>query len=259
MERGPMALATLTGEALLMRQGWTRSIRVLAGTAAIAAMAACDVVRQAPAGSTISLVASTNVLGVNGEAEVIALVVRSGSAAPPTPGQGGNTPTPSGIVVNDGTLVTFSTTLGRLEPVEARTTNGQAIVKLIADGRSGTATITAISGAASGTMDVKIGVAGATKLVLTANPQVLPAGGGTTSISARAEDAQGVGLSGVPVNFSSTTGVLSATSVLTNNLGIATTILETATAATVTAAMGAATGQSATINITVTPGANGGF
>jgi len=55
----------------------------------------------------------------------------------------------AGTPVQNGTLVTFTTTLGHLDPTSAETTNGQATVKLIADGLSGSATVSAFSGGAT--------------------------------------------------------------------------------------------------------------
>ena len=55
----------------------------------------------------------------------------------------------AGTPVQNGTLVTFTTTLGRLDPTSAETTNGQATAKLVADGLSGTATVSAFSGGAT--------------------------------------------------------------------------------------------------------------
>ena len=55
--------------------------------------------------------------------------------------------------MQNGTLISFTTTLGRIEPSEARTQNGQVRVKFIPNGQSGPATITAFSGGASGKIE----------------------------------------------------------------------------------------------------------
>lgn len=214
----------------------------------------------APEGSSIVMAASTAVMPVNGEADIVALVIEGGSYGQPTTNNPNapTEPSTAGIPVNDGTLVAFTTTLGRLEPTEARTVKGKAIVKLIGDGRSGTATIMAISGAAHNTLDLKVGVAGAGKITVVANPQALPPGVFTTTITARVEDAQGNGLLGIPVFFSSTSGTIAETSVLTNQLGLAQTQLTTTTNAQVVAAVGSQANQSATVNVTVGNGASGG-
>lgn len=205
--------------------------------------AACEKVPLvAPAGTVITLVSSTNVLPINGSTDLVAVLVESGTASTGT----GTTSTPSaGTAVHNGTLVTFTTSLGKIEPAEARTTNGRVTVKLTADGRSGRATITAFSGSASKTLEVVIGAAAAERVALTASPTLLGSNGGTSTISARVEDASGNPLAGVPVVFTTTSGTLSASSSLTGDSGIATTVLTTTAAATVTASAGGKTGTAA--------------
>ena len=56
----------------------------------------------------------------------------------------------SGTPVQNGTLVTFTATLGHVDPPEARTENGKVTVKFVAGNQSGMATVTALSGAATG-------------------------------------------------------------------------------------------------------------
>ena len=230
--------------------------------AVILAAAACDTSGlQAPAGSSIVLIASAVVLPVNGDAEITAHVFEGTfSAADPATPANPNTPAAPAAVgtpVHDGTVVHFTTTLGRLEPQEARTVGGKAVVRLVGDGRSGTATIMALSGPATKTLDIKVGVAGASKIVVAANPQVLTPLLPSTTIIARVDDAQGNGLMGVPVHFSSTAGVIAETPVLTDRFGIAQTTLQTSTNASVVAAIGSAAGQTATVNVTVTSSSGG--
>lgn len=205
--------------------------------------AACDKVPLvAPAGTVITLVSGTNVLPINGSTDLVAVLIESGTTSSGT----GNTSTPSaGTAVHNGTLVTFTTSLGRIEPAEARTHNGRVTVKLTADGRSGTAKITAFSGSASKTLDVLIGAAAAERVAVTASPTVLSSNGGQSTISARVEDASGNPLVGVPVVFTTTSGTLSASSALTGESGIATTTLSATAAATVTASAGGKTGTAA--------------
>jgi hypothetical protein len=204
----------------------------------------------APSGTAITLIASTNNLPVNGSADITAVLIE-GSFTSGANG-GVTTTTGTGAAVHDGTQVSFTTTLGRIEPADAETDGGKAVVKLYGDGRSGTATITAISGAASKTLAVTVGAAGATRIAVTANPEALPATGGTATIVASVDDAQGNGLSGVPVSFSTTAGNLSATTVVSDNSGSATTTLTTNAAATVTASSGGASAAlSGTVNVTL--------
>lgn len=225
-----------------------RSIKGMAAVAAVLvfASAACDKVPlTAPAGTVITLVASTNVLPVNGSTDLIAVLIENGTTGT---GTGGAATPSAGTPVHNGTLVTFTTSLGRIEPAEARTTNGRVTVKLVADGRSGTATITAFSGSATKALDVKIGAAAAERVAVTASSATVPASGGTVTISARVEDVSGNPLSGVPVSFTTSSGTLSAASALTSDSGVATTSLSTTAEALVTASAGGKTGT-ATIKV----------
>ncbi len=219
----------------------------LAAIVALGAMACDKVPLTAPAGTVITLVASTNVLPINGSTSLIAVLIENGTTSTGT-GQGATTTPSAGTPVHNGTLVNFTTSLGRIEPAEARTTNGRVSVVLVADGRSGTATVTAFSGSATQKIDIKIGAAAAERVSVTASPSSVPANGGTVSIAARVEDASGNPLSGIPVTFTTTAGVLSSQSVLTNDAGFATTFLSTTSEATVTASSGGKT-STATVRV----------
>ena len=147
--------------------------------------------------------------------------------------------------------MSFTTTIGRIEPSEARTNNGQVRVKFISAGQSGTATITAFSGGASGKLEnLRVGTAGAERVLVTASPQTLSPAGGTTTIVARVEDASGSGLPGVPVSFSTDAGTLSSSSAVTDASGNATTTLNTSRAAKVTANVA---GKTAEVSIGLNP------
>jgi adhesin/invasin len=224
--------------------------------AAALAVSACDKAPLvAPSGTAITLLAGTNVLPVNGEVDITAVLIEGGlSDAGSGAGATTTTTAGAGTPVHNGTVVTFTTTLGRLEPTESTTASGRATTKLIADGRSGVATITAFSGAATQTLDVKIGAAGAAHISVTANPQTLPGTGGSSTIVARVEDVEGNGLPGVPVSFSTTKGTLSATSALTGDQGTASTTLSTTADATVTATTGGASAATTgTVDVTLKP------
>jgi len=137
-------------------------------------------------------------------------------------------------------------------------------VKLVADGRSGIATVTAFSGSATQKLEVKIGAAAAERVAVTASTSSVPANGGTAIISARVEDASGNPLSGVPVTFTTTAGTLTPATSLTNEGGFATSSLSTTAQAEVTATAG---GKSSKVTvsvrsrstITMTPPAGGIF
>jgi hypothetical protein len=240
-----------------------RPRRFLAGLTCLSAIlssVSCDKVPLlAPTGSVITLFATATTVPSTGSMEIVATVIEQGTtaAAPTTPTPGTpTTPTASsspgaGTPVHNGTVVTFTTTIGRIEPAEARTQNGQVRVKYFADGQSGTATITAFSGGASGKLEnLKVGSAGADHVLLTANPQALSCSGGTSQIAARVEDVSGVGLPAIQVTFTTTRGQLNPSTATTDAAGTATATLTTSQEAVVTAN---AAGKTATATVTISP------
>src|SRR5712691_1250637 len=181
----------------------------------------------APSGSTITLTASATALPINGSTEVIAQVI-----------------VPSGTPPQHGTTVSFNTTLGSFQPSQAETDiSGRAIVKFLAGTGSGSATITAISGGASvasaSALKILVGTAAVGRVIVSANPTLVPALGGTTTITAVIIDVNGNPLSAAPVSFSTTAGTLADALVNADQSGLAQTTLRTSTAATVTASVGA--------------------
>jgi hypothetical protein len=239
--------------------------RLRAGSAAFGAIvilslaAACDKVPLlAPTGSVINLFAAANTVPLNSEIEIIANVIENGAAAPAqtTPGTGGTTPAAStptpgaGTPVQNGTVVSFTTTIGRIEPSEARTSNGQVRVRFISGSQSGTATITAFSGGASQKVDLKVGSAAVERVLISASPQTLGPAGGSSTITARVEDTSGAGLPGIAVTFSTDNGTLSAASAVTDALGNATTVLNTSRPAKVTANVA---GKTADVTVGLNP------
>jgi hypothetical protein len=195
----------------------------------------------APTESTITLYANSTTVGLNGSVDIIATVIESG-----------------GTPVQNGTVVTFTTTLGTIEPVDARTNNGKATVKLLAGARSGTAEIRAFSGgtATADALTITVGAAAAGKVELLANPSALPASGGVVQLTAIVSDASGNRLSSVPVTFSTDAGVLAATSATTDANGEARSSLATTAKARVTATVvgGTSSSLTATVDIPVRVG-----
>src|SRR5690349_20189856 len=173
---------------------------VLGLTAAVSLTSACDKVPLlAPSGSVISIFATANTVPLNGDIEIVANVIENGTTqtTPTTPTGGTGTPTTpttgttsttsagAGTPVQNGTLVSFTTTIGRIEPSESRTSNGQVRVRFFAGGSSGTATITAFSGGASGKLEnLKVGSAAVERVIVSASPQTLSPGGGNSPITA---------------------------------------------------------------------------
>jgi hypothetical protein len=209
----------------------------------VAAAASCNrVPLTAPTESTIQLFSTAPSVPLNGSIDLVATITEE-----------------AGTPVPDGTLVSFTTTLGHIDPSETRTNNGKATVKLVAGSQSGTATVTAFSGAATSggedgaagaSIEVAIGAAAAQTISVRAEPSSVPPTGASVQIIAQVLDASGNLLQGIPVTFSTTAGRLSASSVTTDGNGDARVTLTTSTAATVTARAGAA--ETATVNITVT-------
>lgn len=220
-------------------------------------LSACDKVPLlAPGGTVISIFATSNTVPLNGEIEIVATAIENGTTAttPTTPGTPTTPTTPTststtgaGTPVQNGTVITFTTTLGRIEPTEARTNNGQVRVRFISSGQSGTATITAFSGGASGKLEnLRVGTAAAERVLLSATPAVLPASGGTTEISARVEDVTGAGIPGVPVTLTADQGQLGAGTVTTDSSGVARTSLQATRTTIVTANVA---GKTATVTV----------
>jgi PKD domain len=186
----------------------------------------------APSGSTITLTSSATVLPVNGTTTLVAQVLEEAGTAPQA-----------------GTHVTFTTSLGTIQPSEAQTdSSGRVVVTFNAGNQSGTATITALSGAATtgaeGAVKIAIGTAGVGRVIVNASPALVPAVGGQSTISAVVLDLNGNPLVAASVVFTTSAGTLTSAVVNSDQSGTATTVLTTSTTATVTASVGASGGGS---------------
>lgn len=207
---------------------------------------ACEKVPlTSPTGSTIALSTNSNIVPVNGSAEVTATVTES-----------------AGTAVQNGTTVIFTSDFGRMDPAEAKTQNGRATVRFVASGQSGTVKVNAYSGAAStssgatsGALTLLVGGAAAGRITVRAEPPTIPQAGGTTQIFASVADTNGNPLSGAPVTFTiggaSGTGVLGSPSTVTDARGQAQTSLTTNQTTTVTATVATTTTSSVTANVVV--------
>jgi Big-like domain-containing protein/PKD domain-containing protein len=234
----------------------TQRRRVLALASAIVGLVglvvSCNKVPLlAPTGAKITLIPETSSVSLNSQATIVATVIENGTAPSTGSGSGGATTTTSGggTPVHDGTHVTFTTTIGQIQPSDAVTVNGQTQVTLITGGQSGTAHITAYSGGASATVDLPVGTAAVKIVTLTATPQTLGANGGASNIVANVTDTNGTALGGVPVAFSTDHGTLTPATVQTDANGNATTVLSTTATAKVTATAGTVTSAAATVNV----------
>ena len=212
--------------------------------AVVALLVACDKVPLfAPTGTTIRLYTNAQVLPINGTAEITASVLESG-----------------GNPVQNGTMVTFTTSLGTVTPTDVATSNSKATVIFNAGSQSGTAVINAFSGSSStsgsastGTgaapttttgsgVSIVIGAAAATTVVVTASPSSVSQLGGTATITASVLDSNNNGLAGVPVSFTTDQGSVAPVIGTTNSTGQAQTTLTTNQTATVTVTAGTKTG-----------------
>jgi len=236
------------------------AVVILLAVAIPLGVVSCDKVPLlAPTGTVITLIPTSNTLSLNSQIDIVATVIENGAAA--GTGTGSTTSTGAGTPVQNGTVITFTTTIGRVEPAEARTHNGQVTVKLISTGQSGTARITAFSGGASSAIDVKVGATGAERVVMSAAPQTLPADGGSSTITAVVADIGGTGLANIPVTFTTSAGTVSPATTTTDPNGLATTTLTTGATATVTARIagapndaGGGSGATGSNSVTVTVG-----
>jgi hypothetical protein len=242
--------------------------RLLAAAVVVASACstACDkATLVGPINSMISLSATSLVVPPGGTTTLTATVLEN-----------------SGQPVPNGTTVRFTTSLGRVEPIEAQTTNGVATAVFVAGADSGTAEIRAISGLATppgtntgstpGTttpppanggqappaatpttsttagnvVRILVGAAGAQAITLSATPSTVSAGGSSVEVAAFVVDTNGNRIPNVPVTFATTRGTLNPVVATTDATGIARTTLTASEAATISARVGA---QTATLEV----------
>jgi PKD domain/Bacterial Ig-like domain (group 1) len=236
----------------------TFSLGVLAMLVAIS----CDrVPLLAPTNSTVTLDAGSRVVETGGSTSVSAMVLEQ-----------------SGTPVQNGTTVRFTTTLGRLEPVEAQTRNGVATSTFFAGNDSGVAEVRATSGGAGGSSTtttppstgngtttpttptttnsnvvmISVGSAAVDTVTVRANPsQVSTGNGGQVSVIATVIGTGGRLLPNIPVSFSASRGTLSSTTATTDAQGEARVTLTTNGDTDISVAAGTKT---ATTKVTGVPG-----
>jgi PKD repeat protein len=216
------------------------ALRALLGTLpvliALVAGACNKVPLTAPTDSAVTLFAAQTVVALNGTVEITANVTE-----------------PGGVPVQNGTQVNFTTTLGSLEPAEARTNGGKATVRLSAGTASGIARVRAFSGGAQAeAVEIRVGAAAASQLTLSALPSAVGANGGTVDLLAVATGENNQRLPGVPVTFATTAGSLRDATVITDGNGEARTLLTTTREATVTATVGTVQATT-TVRVTTRP------
>ena len=182
--------------------------------------AACErVPLLAPTGSAVTLSINTTNVPINGTAQLTAVVIEAGGTAP-----------------QNGTQVTFLTTLGTIEPADALTQNGRATATFRAGNRIGTAQIRALSGdAETEAAEITVG-AGEGTIAL----RIESRSGNATVIVATVLDSEGNTVPGAPVTFSADAGTLSVGTTTANSVGEARTTLIASEEAVVRARSGAA-------------------
>jgi hypothetical protein len=135
-------------------------------------------------GSTLTVVANPPFIVANGGVSVISALLIE----------------PAGTPAPDGTVVQFFTTLGSIE-AQGQTRDGVARVNLVSDARSGTATVTATSGAAEQkTVEIVIGSARPDLVTVTADPGRITYSR-TSEITANVFDENGNPIANIPVIF----------------------------------------------------------
>jgi hypothetical protein len=227
----------------------TFSLGILAMLVAIS----CDRVPLiAPTNSTVTIDAGSKVVETGGTTSVTATVIES-----------------SGTPVQNGTVVRFTTTLGRVEPVEAQTRNGIASTVFFAGNDSGMAEVRATSGGAGGNstttpgtgtnppttttsssnvVQIAVGAGAVETVTVSANPSTVSRTRNTpVTVIATIVGIGGRLLPGIPVSFSTTRGTFSSTSAVTDAQGEARVTLTTNDSATITAVAGT---KNATVAIT---------
>jgi hypothetical protein len=223
-----------------MVKGRHYNVSVLIAVAALTV--GCDKAQLlAPTKSTISLSAPTRVLPSNGTTPITAVVMEE-----------------AGTPVHNGTTVRFTTSLGRVDPVEVQTTNGLAISTFFAGPNSGIAEIRATSGAAKAEGDlnlvkITIGAAAVNTVTVRANPSSIGPNGGTVELIATVVGENGQQLEGVVVTFNADQGSLGSTTAVTNSSGEARTTLTTSQQTIVTATAGTKTSSNLTLTARAGP------
>lgn len=169
----------------------------------------------APAGTVLTITASPSRIGLNGTATLTVIGRR-----------------PDGNPLSDGTEIRFSTTLGNIETLVETDNNGIARATLRADGRAGTATVTARATTGEGaevTLDVPIGEVGETQpqVTVTVNPDNIPVGEeSTATVTVVARNPDGTAApAGLDVVLTSSLGQLDPNRTETNADGVATSTL----------------------------------
>jgi hypothetical protein len=164
-----------------------RSRALLGGLLAAVCHVSCQAILTAPSGSKMTLVVNPPFVEAHGGVSVVsALLVES-----------------IGTPVADGTVVQFFTDIGQIEE-QGKTNDGVARVNFVSDARSGTANITAASGAAeSATATITVGNVRPKTVFVAASPSRIT-DSRSSQITATVLDANGNPVANTPVFFTTT-------------------------------------------------------
>jgi hypothetical protein len=218
---------------------FTSVLWAIACLVVVVGAAACDkIALTAPSNSSITLFTNLTTINLGGSAQITATVI-----------EGGGTP------VHDGTEVTFTTTIGTIDPVTVQTDDGRATVTLRPGSQSGTAFVRAFSGGTrSEPLEIIVGAAAVSRVVLTANPSNVSASrGGTVTLSAIVIDEGNNPVPNVAVVFTTTAGTITVPRVTTDANGEARTTLTTSRETRVRASVGATDSNELTITANNAP------
>jgi hypothetical protein len=196
---------------------------------------------SAPDGTTLQIFVNPLFIAANGDTAVVSVLATEKAGTP----------------VPDGTVIQFFTTLGKIQE-QGKTNDGVARVNLISDTRSGTATVTATSGAASVKADnVVIGAPRVSRVSTQALDPIidLRQGRSIAGIKATVLDDKGNPIPGIVVRFTVSSNpafdhLLEGSDAFTNNNGDAVNRVQTSrtTAGTITVKVEVLAPFSGTIN-----------
>jgi hypothetical protein len=196
----------------------------------------------APSGTILAVTANPSQVGLTGTA-TITVIGRK----------------PDGTPLNPGTEIRLSTDIGTITSTVTTDSTGDASAIFHADGRTGTATITATTGGSMATAKIQVGLGMGSKPgtpLVTVSPSNVPVNGSAT-VTVIARNADGSpAAAGQAVILTTTLGTLRNSRPLTRDDGTAMTTLDAGTQAgmaTVTAVFGASDPGMATVTIRDAP------
>lgn len=162
---------------------------------ALSVLLGCQAILTAPPGSTILVVVNPPFVEAHGGVSVVSAVLTEDIGTP----------------VADGTVVQFFTNIGRIDE-QGKTNDGVARVNFVSDSRSGTAQVTAMSGAAvSEPVEIEVGSVRPARVIVSASPNRLT-DSRTSQVIATVLDEFGNPVPNVPVFFEVLAGTVVAPS-----------------------------------------------